>query len=169
MRLLVGLVVVCLSLAAVASGCGGGSDATTRDRVEEVLESKAFKEKTEEILNAPTPEIPAGPPPKKVEFKDVKVGSGPAAERGDRVAINYIGVTYDSDEMFTYHWVPIKPVVYPRLGFGPFSGLEQGIAGMKAGGQREVFVPSRLAGGEGATAYMVKLDSVESEPASSRG
>ncbi|HST68088.1 MAG TPA: FKBP-type peptidyl-prolyl cis-trans isomerase [Solirubrobacterales bacterium] len=142
---------IALAAAFLAVGlvaCGGGDD-STEDAIEARIEAYQA-----------TPKVipPDGPPPKKVVFEDVKVGSGPIAQRGDRVALHYVAVVLKNGEDFSYRWEPDPPVVYPRLGEGQFPGLEKGIEGMREGGRREVVVPNYAADG---VVYLVDLESVE--------
>jgi peptidylprolyl isomerase len=146
MQILVAMAAAFLALALVACG---GSDDSTKDEIEA---------RVEEYQATPKVIPPDGPPPQKVVFEDVKVGSGPVAQRGDRVAVHYIAVRLNNGEDFSYRWEPDPPVVYPRLGEGQFPGLEKGIEGMRKGGRREVVVPHYAVDG---VVYLVDLESVE--------
>src|SRR5436189_5974183 len=43
---------------------------------------------------------PTGPPPKKLVVKDIVLGKGKAAKKGDRLSMQYVGVTYVDGKEF---------------------------------------------------------------------
>ncbi|HET7589966.1 MAG TPA: FKBP-type peptidyl-prolyl cis-trans isomerase [Solirubrobacterales bacterium] len=95
----------------------------------------------------PTVAVPSGPPPKKLEIKDLKKGEGPAAKAGDKVTVQYVGVDYKTGKQFDASWDRGEPFSF-TLGAGEvIKGWDQGIGGMKAGGRRELIVPPGLAYG----------------------
>lgn len=83
-----------------------------------------------------------------VTVDDKKLGSGPAAKRGDRVGMRYIGKlqngkVFDSNKKG-------KPFSF-KLGTGEvIKGWDIGIAGMTVGGERRITVPAHLAYGSKA-------------------
>ena len=97
-----------------------------------------------------------------LKYSDVKVGTGVEAKNGDLIEINFKGwMIKDSSSLFT-DWAvdstkkadliadsyamnqPIKII----LGSESFiKGSEEGMVGMKAGGQRTIIIPSSLAYG----------------------
>jgi peptidylprolyl isomerase len=90
---------------------------------------------------------PSGPAPAKLISKDLIVGSGPAAKTGDTVSVNYVGVLYKGGQEFDASWKRNQPFSFP-LGQGQvIPGWDQGVAGMKVGGRRELIIPSALAYG----------------------
>jgi peptidylprolyl isomerase len=100
-----------------------------------------------------------GPPPKKTFVRDIEVGSGPVARRGDTVAVYYLGVNYNSGGTDLFRWAPEKPWEQ-QIHAG--TAWEENIEGMRVGGRREILVPSRLALGNGAIDYLVELLDVKS-------
>eukprot|EP00986_Skeletonema_menzelii_P021327 scaffold34070_cov160-Skeletonema_menzelii.AAC.2 len=102
----------------------------------------------------------------KVTIEELKEGSGPAAEAGDTVTVKYEGKlddgsVFDSASSFEF-----------TLGAGEvIKGWDQGIAGMKVGGKRKLFVPSKLGYGKRGAApeipgnadlhFVVKLKSIQ--------
>jgi FKBP-type peptidyl-prolyl cis-trans isomerase len=78
-----------------------------------------------------------------LQYWDLKVGSGDVAMAGKTVTVNYTGwltdgAKFDSslDRYQSFHFV---------LGAGQvIKGWEEGIAGMKVGGQRQLRVPPNL-------------------------
>ena len=66
---------------------------------------------------------------------------------GDEVTVQYVGVNYESGEEFDSSWGR-EPFSF-TVGAGMvIPGWEQGIAGMKVGGRRELIIPPDLAYGE---------------------
>jgi peptidylprolyl isomerase len=99
----------------------------------------------------PEVEVPSGPPPKKLEIKDLEEGSGPAAKPGDEVTVHYVGVNYRTGKQFDASWDRGEPFTF-KLGEGlVIEGWEKGIPGMKPGGRRELIIPPELGYGYGRT------------------
>ena len=128
-----------LACAALALG-GCGSDS----------EKEASSTPAPAATPAPTkPEVsvPKGKPPKKLEIKDLKVGSGPAAQPGQNVQVQYVGVSYANGRQFDASWDRGEPFAF-QLGAGQvIPGWDQGVAGMKVGGRRQLVIPPDLAYG----------------------
>jgi peptidylprolyl isomerase len=153
------ILVACLAI--FVAGCGSSDDASTAS------ESTASTEATTTESSAPKEEsksggekqsaggektkpkvtVPSGPPPKKLEIKEIEKGTGAAAKPGDTVTVQYVGVGYDSEEEFDSSWSRNEPYAFP-LGAGEvIQGWDQGVAGMKVGGRRELIIPPNLAYG----------------------
>ena len=76
---------------------------------------------------------------------DKKLGTGPAAKKGDRVGMRYIGKLKDG-KVFDSNKKG-KPFSF-KLGVGEvIKGWDIGIVGMAVGGERRVTVPAHLAYG----------------------
>ncbi|KAL1310925.1 hypothetical protein AAFC00_001150 [Neodothiora populina] len=81
-----------------------------------------------------------------VTIDDKKLGSGPAAKRGDRVGMRYIGKLQKDGKVFDSNKKG-KPFSF-KLGTGEvIKGWDIGIAGMSVGGERRITVPAHLAYG----------------------
>lgn len=81
-----------------------------------------------------------------VTVDDKKIGTGPAAKRGDRVGMRYIGKLQKDGKVFDSNKKG-KPFTF-KLGTGEvIKGWDVGIAGMCAGGERRITVPASLAYG----------------------
>ena len=92
----------------------------------------------------PTVEVPDGPPPKTLQVSDIVEGDGPEAKAGDTLSMQYVGVNYSNGEQFDASWDSGQPFSF-QLGSGQvIKGWDQGIAGMKVGGRRELIVPPDL-------------------------
>jgi FKBP-type peptidyl-prolyl cis-trans isomerase len=85
-----------------------------------------------------------------LKYEDLKEGSGEAAKSGDRVEVHYTG--WLKGGMKFQSSVGGRPLAF-QLGVGRvIKGWEEGIAGMKVGGKRKLFVPPELAYGKQGTA-----------------
>jgi FKBP-type peptidyl-prolyl cis-trans isomerase len=93
------------------------------------------------------------PPPEPVSalvMVDRVVGSGPEAKSGQRVQVHYTGWLYNPGQesgrgqKFDSSKDSGRPFVFP-LGAGRvIKGWDQGVAGMKVGGQRVLIIPAAL-------------------------
>jgi peptidylprolyl isomerase len=90
---------------------------------------------------------PPGPAPTTLVTKELIKGTGPTAVAGDTVTVNYVGVLYHGGKVFDASWKRHEPFSF-ALGKGQvIPGWDQGVAGMKVGGRRELIIPSSLAYG----------------------
>jgi len=92
--------------------------------------------------------VPSGAPPKQLEERDLIEGTGAEAKSGDKVTVQYVGVGYDSGEEFDASWNRNEPFPFTLSASEVIPGWEQGVEGMKVGGQRELLIPPELAYGE---------------------
>jgi peptidylprolyl isomerase len=84
---------------------------------------------------------------KKLVIDDIKIGSGEEVKDGDTVAVHYIG-TLQNGEEFDSSRKRGEPFVF-TVGEGKvIKGWEQGLVGMKIGGQRILVIPPELAYGK---------------------
>jgi FK506-binding nuclear protein len=75
-----------------------------------------------------------------VLVRDMRLGEGPTVRRGDDVAVRYVGWLPDG-KLFDAVVPPNAPKEF-RLGGGEvIRGWEQGVLGMRVGGQRQIIVP----------------------------
>jgi peptidylprolyl isomerase len=134
-RGLPGVVIMALLIAMAAAGCGGGgsSDASAKNSGDAAIPS-----------SPPNIEVPEGLPPKKLVIKDLHVGTGVEAKKGDRVMIQYYGVSWGTGAEHANSWrythVPIFKLGTRRI----LRGFNLTIPGMKEGGSREVIIPYNL-------------------------
>jgi peptidylprolyl isomerase len=90
---------------------------------------------------------PTGAAPTTLVKKDLIVGTGPEAKAGQSVTVNYVGALYTTGKVFDASWKRHEPFSF-SLGRGQvITGWDQGIAGMKVGGRRELIIPAPLAYG----------------------
>lgn len=158
MKRLALILIACLAL--FVAGCGGSDDSSTASEstaaTEATEESSAPKEESKSgggeksaggEKTKPKVTVPSGPPPKKLEIKEIEEGTGATAKAGDEVTVQYVGVGYDSEEEFDSSWSRNEPFSF-ALGAGQvIPGWDQGVQGMKVGGRRELIIPANLAYG----------------------
>jgi peptidylprolyl isomerase len=91
---------------------------------------------------------PQGNPPGTLQVRDVVQGTGKAAEAGDALSVQYVGVSWSTGQQFDSSWDRGKQPFKFKLGAGMvIPGWDQGLIGMKQGGRRELVIPPNLAYG----------------------
>ena len=79
--------------------------------------------------------------PSGLYYRDLEVGSGPPAEAGQTVGVYYAGSLIDGRPFDATRGSPYTF----RLGVGKvIPGWDQGVAGMKVGGKRQLIIPPEL-------------------------
>ncbi len=84
-------------------------------------------------------------------IREIKKGTGSAVWPHDYVLMSYIEGDYRTGEVFYDEWGPPGPtagVILVRR--GRWRGLTIGMRGMRVGGRRQIVVPPRLGGTDGA-------------------
>ncbi|HEV8116508.1 MAG TPA: FKBP-type peptidyl-prolyl cis-trans isomerase, partial [Acidimicrobiales bacterium] len=91
------------------------------------------------------PEVPVkvGPPPTKLVAEDLKPGTGAVVSVEQTLTVNYIGVSCSTGKIFDSSYETGQPVSFPLSGV--IQGWQQGLPGMKVGGQRLLGIPPELA------------------------
>jgi peptidylprolyl isomerase len=91
-------------------------------------------------------------------IKDLKVGTGAVAKRGNQALVHEVGVIYSTGRELESSWQGKKEIFPVQLGSGQvIDGWEKGLPGMRVGGRRELIIPSKLAYGKGAVIYVFDL------------
>jgi peptidylprolyl isomerase len=94
------------------------------------------------------PKIPnvTGKAPTKLVVKDVKVGHGRAAKKGDTVSVLYVGANCSDGTIFDASYehgnqpFDVKPLGQASV----IAGWNKGLIGVKPGGIRELVIPASL-------------------------
>ena len=135
------LILLALACAALAvAGCGSDKEDGGRVPTPEPASTPA--------ATKPEITVPKGKAPKKLVVKDLKVGSGPVAEDGKNVQVQYVGISFKNGRQFDASWDRGEPFSF-QLGAGQvIPGWDQGVEGMKVGGRRQLVIPPELAYGK---------------------
>ena len=149
------LIACLLALALVAAGCGGDDpeQAAAPKAAEETPTPAATPEPapaeiSKNLDEKPAISKPSGDPPSKLEVDDIVEGKGKAAKSGDNVTVQYVGVSFSTGEQFDASWDNGQPFSFPLGGGQVIEGWDEGVAGMRVGGRRELTIPPDQAYGE---------------------
>ncbi len=92
-------------------------------------------------------------------YRDDVVGDGDTAEPGRTVVAHYAGHLADGD-LFDSSWERNEPI-FVELGVDPIiPGWEEGVRGMREGGQRTLVIPPHLGYGEQGAAGVIPANAV---------
>jgi peptidylprolyl isomerase len=131
------LALACVPLA--VAGCGSDKETAATPTPEPA---------STPVPTKPEITVPKGKAPKKLVVKDLKEGTGPVAENGSNVQVQYVGVSFANGRQFDASWDRGEPFAF-QLGAGQvIPGWDQGVAGMKVGGRRQLVIPPGLAYGK---------------------
>jgi peptidylprolyl isomerase len=134
-----------LLLVLVLAGCGGGGD-DGESAATPTPKATATPDNTD-LSKKPTVTVPDELPPDKLQIEDIVKGKGPAAKKGDKITVQYVGLTWSTGVEFDASWDRGEPYTL-TLGKGDvIAGWDQGIPGMRKGGRRQITIPATLAYG----------------------
>jgi len=142
-RTLLTLLVLVLALAPASCG-GDGDDGETAATA--TPKATATPDNTD-VTKKPKVTVPDELPPDELQIKDIVEGKGPAAKNGDKVSMQYVGLTWSTSVEFDSSWERGEPYTL-TLGKGEvIKGWDEGIVGMRKGGRRELTIPAEMAYG----------------------
>lgn len=101
----------------------------------------------------PTITIPDAEPPAELELAVLKEGSGATVEPGSDVVVHYVGMNWNTGEIFDESWARGQAATFNTAAVIP--GFTQALEGQKVGSQVVVVIPPDLgygpSGGNGST------------------
>ncbi len=104
----------------------------------------------------PQVSIPPTDPPADLVIEDIALGEGDEAVSGRPVHVHYVGVAWSTGQEFDSSWGRGERFTF-GLGAGQvISGWDQGVAGMKVGGQRRLTIPPHLGYGARGAGGVIK-------------
>ena len=104
----------------------------------------------------PSVTIPQQPAPTELVIDDITVGTGATAINGKNVSVHYVGVAYSNGKQFDASWDRNEAFEF-RLGAGQvISGWDNGVAGMKVGGRRQLTIPPDMGYGAHGAGGVIK-------------
>jgi peptidylprolyl isomerase len=107
-------------------------------------------------ISKPEIDFPGGEPPAELHITEIWEGDGEVAKPGDTVQVHYVGVAYSTGEEFDASWDRGEPLEF-RLGAGQvISGWDQGVAGMRVGGRRQLIIPPGMAYGDRGAGNLIR-------------
>jgi FKBP-type peptidyl-prolyl cis-trans isomerase FkpA len=116
---------------------------------------KATSTAAKKPATRPNPNVPAkvtGPgttTPSGLQYWDIKLGTGATAEAGQTVKVHYTGWLTNGKKFDSS--VGGAPFSFPLGGGQVIKGWDEGVAGMKIGGKRQLRIPPDLGYGEQGT------------------
>jgi len=106
--------------------------------------------------NKPSVTIPKEAPPAELVKTDITVGSGDEAVKGKNVSVHYVGVAWSNGQEFDASWNSGNAFEF-RLGAGQvIQGWDDGVAGMKVGGRRQLTIPPDMGYGSRGAGGVIK-------------
>jgi peptidylprolyl isomerase len=152
-----------MSSFAALVACGNTPPATKAPEPLPAAPTEAPKEAPKPASARPIPDfapVPAGEltaMPDGLKYKDITVGTGESPVAGSVVTVDYTGWLTDG-KMFDSSFKRADPYQF-SLGKGNvIKGWDEGVAGMKVGGKRELVVPGDLAYGPKGRPPMIPAD-----------
>jgi peptidylprolyl isomerase len=115
---------------------------------------------TTPVVTVPTPPKPAVSIPDELPTElvvtDLVEGTGAAAQAGDTVVVHYVGVRSEDGVEFDNSYDSGSPFPVVLGAGGVIPGWDQGLIGVKAGGQRQLDIPADLAYGDGGRGDVIR-------------
>jgi peptidylprolyl isomerase len=151
-------------LALAVSGCGDDKNATEVSEATSTAATTATEATTStsdgkapsvdeiakgigtDLDKAPEFIAMSGTPPTELIQEDIVEGDGKEAKEGDTLQVHYVGASWSTGEEFDASWTDGQPI--PLSLMQVIAGWQQGIPGMKEGGQRQLIIPPDLAYGD---------------------
>jgi peptidylprolyl isomerase len=108
------------------------------------------------MTDKPEIDFPGGEPPADLVITDITVGEGAEAKPGGKVTVHYVGVAFSTGEEFDASWNRGSPFQFQLGGGQVIAGWDQGVAGMRVGGRRQLVIPPHLGYGNRGAGNVIK-------------
>jgi peptidylprolyl isomerase len=139
-----------LLLGAAVAACGG--DDSSESEAAATPEPTAAPANVDDIAagisknTKKKPEIvtPTGEPPAQLVKRDIVKGKGPKAKPGDKLTMQYVGVSWSNGQQFDASWDRGQAFPFQLGAQMVIPGWDQGMVGMREGGRRLLVIPPDL-------------------------
>jgi peptidylprolyl isomerase len=99
---------------------------------------------------------PGETPPAELLIEDLVEGDGAEAAPGHQVEVHYVGVAWSTRSQFDASWDRGDSFTF-ALGEGQvIKGWDQGVAGMRVGGRRQITIPPHLGYGKAGAGGVIR-------------
>ncbi|MDX6724858.1 MAG: hypothetical protein QOD73_3262 [Solirubrobacteraceae bacterium] len=139
-------ILILLACALALPGCGSGGGKESEAAGTATPKPTATPDNTN-VTKKPTVTVPDELPPDKLQSVDIVKGKGPPAKKGDKVTVQYVGLTWSTSVEFDSSWDRGQPFTFTLGKGGVIPGWDQGVPGMRKGGRRQLTIPADLAYG----------------------
>jgi len=143
-----------LVLGAALSACGGDDSSSSESAASPAPTETAtaqpanvgaiVKGITKNTKKKPAIVTPKGDPPSRLVIKDVVKGKGRPAKPGDKLTMQYVGVSWSTGEQFDASWDRGQPFTFQLGAQAVIPGWDKGMVGMRQGGRRLLVIPPDL-------------------------
>jgi len=99
---------------------------------------------------------PGETPPTDLLIEDLIEGDGAEAAPGHQVEVHYVGVAWSTRSQFDASWDRGDTFTFGLGGGQVIAGWDQGVAGMKVGGRRQITIPPHLGYGKAGAGGVIK-------------
>jgi peptidylprolyl isomerase len=145
-----------LLLGSLLGACGGDDGGSSESAAAPAPTETAAPPNIDEIAAGITkntkkkPAIvkPTGDPPAQLVKRDIVKGKGPKAKAGEKLTMDYVGVSWSNGEQFDASWDRGQPFPFQLGAQMVIPGWDQGMVGMRAGGRRLLVIPPELGYGQ---------------------
>jgi peptidylprolyl isomerase len=96
---------------------------------------------TKDTGKKPKVVTPQGDPPSTLVIRDIVKGKGPKAKPGDRLTMQYVGVSWSNGQQFDASWDRGQPFPFQLGAQMVIPGWDKGMVGMRQGGRRLLVIP----------------------------
>jgi peptidylprolyl isomerase len=148
------LALLLCTLAVPLAACGGGNSSSSSEKpaasgndatptAAQTVDALAGSI-SKDLTKKPVVAIPAGGTPTGLTKRDIVVGKGKPAKKGDTVQVQYVGSSWSTGSEFDASWDRGQPFSFTLGQGGVIKGWDVGVAGMRPGGRRLLIIPPSL-------------------------